>query len=190
MKNKKGFTLIELLVVVLIIGILSAVALPQYYKSVRRAKLAELDTLIDTAKKNIEMYTTTHNWAIPRDIWFTGSEGVGDIGMPGNCNDDETMCYANVANYWAGCWVGDQQCYVETQDNSFFDDAYIYLYRYEKPDVWYIDIGGSEKNVKEICQWAVDKGYQITDGCKSSAQRECEETSGWWHPEEGICTWR
>ncbi|KGS16129.1 Type IV pilus structural subunit PilA [Pseudomonas coronafaciens pv. garcae] len=53
MNTQKGFTLIELMIVVAIIGILAAIAIPQYQDYVTRARWAENNTIIAPVKAAI-----------------------------------------------------------------------------------------------------------------------------------------
>jgi len=68
--NTKGFTLVELLVVVLIIGVLSAIALPQYTASIERARATEALTMMNDIRYAAERYRFQHDeW--PRNNTWT-----------------------------------------------------------------------------------------------------------------------
>ena len=103
MKNKsRAFTLIELLVVVLIIGILAAVAVPQYQVAVEKSRAAEALVALRSVKQALEICkmetgtvcqnfsylstnlpgTPVNNWTIQMQ-YFTMSIGLTSLGNIG-----------------------------------------------------------------------------------------------------------
>ncbi len=82
MKNKQAFTLIELLVVVLIIGILAAVAVPQYKKIVWKSRAAQIIPVVRSLAEAEKRYwlangTYTTNFD-ELDLKFTQNKGFDE----------------------------------------------------------------------------------------------------------------
>ncbi len=58
--NRRAFTLIELLIVVAIIGILAAIAIPNFQNARIRAKISRVTADLRNIQTAIQMYTTDH----------------------------------------------------------------------------------------------------------------------------------
>ena len=111
--HKLGFTLLELLVVVLIIGILSAIALPQYNKAVMKSRYATLKNLTTSISRSQDIYYLTNGEYATK---FTDL----DVEMPNNVLNTDTNDEDHVSdqyNYdWGYCAIrrngsGNTQCF-------------------------------------------------------------------------------
>ena len=119
MKTKQGFTLIELLVVVLIIGILSAIALPQYQKAVMKARFATMKNIAHSLLNAQELYY------LANDEYATS---MADLGVCEPDSQNENKC----AYSWGACTLqlGDYDsivCY-----NTLYQMGYQLYYQHSQ----------------------------------------------------------
>ena len=72
-----GFTLVELLIVVVILGVLAAIAIPQFSASTDDSKAAALDATLSNLRTAIELYYQQHG-SYPSAVAAGGSFGAVD----------------------------------------------------------------------------------------------------------------
>ncbi len=104
--NQQGFTLLELLVVVLIVGILAAIALPQYQMAVGKTKFSTLKTITRDVQASAQRYYLIQGT-------YEGVNSNLDITIPSGIN-----CMV---------WVGADQ--VACNKKIFGIDTYYYVFR-------------------------------------------------------------
>jgi type II secretion system protein G len=102
-RSQKGFTLIELMIVVVIIGILAAIAIPNFIAMQDRAKEGSTKANMHTFQLAAEDYGVQNNGTYATDV-----TGVAPLLPRGGANFQNPFNSANAAYVDAGAWAVPQ----------------------------------------------------------------------------------
>ena len=143
MKNQ-AFTLIELLVVVLIIGILSAIALPQYQKTVEKARAVEAQTNLAALVTAERVYKMANGAA-------TNKLDELDIQLPGSYNNTNKKLTSRYYVYQVILRTGGEGFEaIATRIDNDQDNLKYYIY-FLGDGGYYVCVAKNEKS-RWICQ--------------------------------------
>ena len=146
--NKRAFTLIELLVVVLIIGILAAIALPQYQRAVDKSRVATIIPLMRRWSDALALYKLEHGDYGRSEAWPSAADlGVSwpsDWECPSTdleCWNELWYCFANEEGigevYCTSKWKETNKNFtiqISQPDDPYYPAGKLFCHREEGED--------------------------------------------------------
>lgn len=157
MKKKNGFTLIELLVVVLIIGVLAAIAIPSYRKSVEKAKATHAVAVLNDAAKAEQDFALassryTRYWD---DLVISQPNMVkGAVYCLGGVNTENQEDCGNDSSYKVKLTVGnnldDSVVMATRMPNNPYSDYKLFKYMNGDATIYCKAATNSETNICEV----------------------------------------
>lgn len=143
----KGFALLELLVVVLIIGVLAAVALPQYQTAVEKARMVE-------AVANVRAIASAHQRYYLEHGAYVGVGGITklDVEIPGTVVGQRLLTkdwiYSPTSSSDSANYMAMAQ---RAQNNQIASQYYIYITQATPNRIRCIDYPGATSIQKKLC---------------------------------------
>lgn len=144
--NKKGFTLIEMLVVVLIIGILAAIALPQYKHVIDKTRIANLVTIGESIRQAEDRY------------YLVNGQYTNDLQLL----DVDFVASGADGYFYNNDWTAELRTSWLALRNNNIQDVRLYFVFDTRTAVYCYAITTNNK-AKELCK-RISEGYPWIDG--------------------------